>query len=249
MRRLLPEPAGDVSVADLVEELEPWDRAYEERPFVYINFAVTLDGRTTIGGVSREIGSERDTEMLVGLRTRADAVMIGAGTLRAENYGRVIADPKKREHRESLGLGGDPLMVIVSGRMDLPWDAPIFEEDASRVVIFTASRDEPPETKTEVEVVRHEETVDIREALRWLRGKGVRSLLSEGGAALHGALHHADCVDEIFVTHVPKLAGGHGPTLVEGLPAGVREVEIAWLVSEPATGELFARYRRVPPTR
>ena len=64
--------------------------------------------------------------------------MIGAGTLRAERYGRVVADPAKREQRESLGLAPDPLMVIVSGSLDLPWDAPIFTEAAGRIVIFTA---------------------------------------------------------------------------------------------------------------
>ena len=71
--------------------------------------------------------------MLVGLRTRVDAVMIGAGTMRAERYGRVIGDPAKRERREREGLPPDPLMVIVSGRLDLPWDAPLFTEGDGRV--------------------------------------------------------------------------------------------------------------------
>jgi riboflavin biosynthesis pyrimidine reductase len=51
-----------------------------------MNFAATVDGRATIGGVSGPIGSETDTAMLVGLRSRFDAVMIGAGTMRAERY-------------------------------------------------------------------------------------------------------------------------------------------------------------------
>jgi riboflavin biosynthesis pyrimidine reductase len=51
-----------------------------------MNFAATVDGRATIGGVSGPIGSATDTEMLVGLRTRFDVVMIGAGTMRAERY-------------------------------------------------------------------------------------------------------------------------------------------------------------------
>ena len=106
---------------------------------MFMNFALTLDGHSTIDGVSREIGSDRDTELLVCLRTRADAVMIGGGTMRAERYGRVVADPAKREKREELGLAPDPLMVIVSGRLDLPWDAPLFTEGVGRIVIFTAS--------------------------------------------------------------------------------------------------------------
>ncbi len=245
MRRLIPEPAADVSVPELIEELRPWEDAPDDRPFVFMNFALTLDGHSTIDGVSRKIGSARDTELLVGLRTRADAVMIGAGTLRAENYGRVVRDPKKREMRESLGLEPDPLIVIVSGRLEVPWDAPIFTEGVGRIVIFTASEDEPPETTTPVEVIRHEGQVDIEAALAHLRAEGVRALLCEGGATLHGQLHGADAVDELFLSHAPKLAGGHGPGLVEGLTPGVRELEVVWLVSEPETGELFARYRVV----
>ena len=69
-----------------------------------MNFAATLDGRATIEGRSGPIGSDTDTAMLVGLRTRFDAVMIGAGTMRAERYGRLVSDPAKRERRERLGL-------------------------------------------------------------------------------------------------------------------------------------------------
>ena len=247
MRRLIPEPATDVSVADLVAELEPWDEALADRPFVYMNFALTLDGHSTIDGVSRAIGSDRDTELLVGLRVRADAVMIGAGTLRAENYGRVVADERKREEREDLGLKPDPLMVVVSGRLELPWDAPVFTDGGGKVVVFTASDDDPPETATPVQVIRHEGRVDLHAALGHLRSEeGIRGLLCEGGATLHSELHKAGCVDEMFVSHAPKLAGGLGPGFAEGLDPHVRELEVVWLIFEPETGELFTRYRVLP---
>jgi len=85
MRRLIPEP-GETSIEQQLDGYRPWERAGEERPFVAVNFAATVDGRASIGGVSGPIGSEADTAMLVGLRTRFDAVMIGAGTMRAERY-------------------------------------------------------------------------------------------------------------------------------------------------------------------
>ena len=69
-----------------------------------MNFALTLDGHSTIDGVSRAIGSNRDTELLVGLRTRGDAVMIGAGTMRAESYGRVVADPSQARSARAAGV-------------------------------------------------------------------------------------------------------------------------------------------------
>ena len=231
MRRLLPEPATDVSVEELLADLRPGDEAPSDRPRVFTNFVLTLDGRATIGGVSGPIGSDRDTEMLVGLRRRADAVMIGAGTMRAERYGRVP---------------NDRLLAIVSGRLDLPWDAKLFTCGSGEVLVFTSSEAEPPETATPVHVVRHEDSVDLRAALAHLRSEhGVSSLLCEGGPRLHAQLLEAGLVDELFVTRAPKLAGGEGPGLAEGLSHLERDLELAWLVLEAQTGELFARYRVV----
>lgn len=106
MRRLTPDP-GETTVEQQLDAYRPWEEAHEDRPFVAVNFAATVDGRATIGGVSGPIGSEADTAMLVGLRTRFDAVMIGAGTMRAERYSGL----EKR------------LIVVESGpdgRVDLP---------------------------------------------------------------------------------------------------------------------------------
>jgi riboflavin-specific deaminase-like protein len=229
-------------VADQLAELDLASLAREDRPYVITNFAVTLDGRATLHGRSGAIGSDTDTEMLVGLRTKVDAVMIGAGTLRAERYGRVVPDPAKRERREREGLAHDPLAVIVTGRMDIPWDAPLFTEGGGRVLIFTASETDPPETRTSVRVIRHRDRVDLGTALSQLRGdRGVRSVLCEGGPRTHAQLLEAGLVDELFVTHAPKLAGGDGPGLAVGLPELERPLELVWLLEHE--GELFGRYR------
>jgi riboflavin biosynthesis pyrimidine reductase len=202
--------------------------AGEERPFVAMNFAVTVDGRATIAGVSGPIGSDADTAMLVGLRTRFDAVMIGAGTMRAERYG---------------SLPGERLMAIVSGSLELPWDAALFTKGAGRVLVFTSSSAEPPATATSLEVVRHEGAVDLAAALRHLRAEhGVRALLSEGGPRLHAEMRALGLVDELFLTTSPKLAGGAAPRILEGELPELEPLELAWLLEEG--GELFARYRR-----
>src|ERR1700679_1575204 len=168
MRRLLPDP-GPTTVEQQLDAYRPWENPPEERPFVAMNFAATVDGRATIAGVSGPIGSDTDTAMLAGLRTRFDAVMIGAGTMRAERYGPLVSSPEKRELRERLGLPPDPVMAIVSGRLDLPWDASLFTDGGGRVLIFTASEAEPPEVATPLQVVHHEGFVNIVEALRYLR--------------------------------------------------------------------------------
>jgi len=85
MRRLLPDP-GPTSISEQLETYRPWEEAPEDRPLVGMNFVATVDGRATIAGRSGPIGSDTDTQMLVGLRSRFDAVMIGAGTMRAERY-------------------------------------------------------------------------------------------------------------------------------------------------------------------
>jgi riboflavin-specific deaminase-like protein len=243
MQRLLPD-AAETSVADQVASLDLVGAAHESRPYLITNFAVTLDGHATIEGRSGAIGSATDTAMLVGLRTRVDAVMIGAGTMRAERYGRVVGDPAKRERREADGLAADPLMVIVSGRLDLPWDAPLFTEAGGPVMIVTDSDVDPPPTEAAVEVLRHEGELDLEATLEHLRReRGVRALLCEGGPHLHAQLLDAGLVDELFVTHAPKLAGGAGPGLVAGLEQRTRPLELAWLLADEATGELFGRYR------
>ena len=242
IRRLLPEPER-TTIGAQVGGLDLVARAGRDRPYVVTNFALTLDGHATIAGRSGAIGSDADTAMLVGLRTRVDAVMIGAGTMRAERYGRIIGDPAKRELRERDGLASDPLVVIVSGSLDLPWDAPLFTEPDGPVVICTASEDEPPETEAELHLIRNEGVVDLRASLRALRSeRGVRALLCEGGPRLHGELIEAGLVDELFVTHAPKLSGGVGPGLIAGLREAVRDLELAWLLAEESTGELFGRY-------
>ena len=242
MRRLLPDPSP-TTVEEQLEGYRPWEQPHEHRPLVAMNFVATVDGRATIGGRSGPIGSAADTAMLARLRTRFDAVMIGAGTMRIERYGRLVADPEQRQCRERIGLSDDPLMVIVSGRLDLPWDAAAFTAGCGHVLIFTASEAEPPETATPLRIVRHEGFVNLPEALRQLRQEhGIRALLCEGGPGLHGELEGGGMVDELFLTTAPKLSGGGAPRIVEGELPAVAELELAWLLEEE--GELFARYRR-----
>jgi riboflavin-specific deaminase-like protein len=243
VRRLIPD-SGETTVEQQLDSYRPWEQSDEERPFVATNFAVTLDGRATIGGVSGPIGSDADTEMLSRLRTRFDAVMIGAGTMRAENYGRLASKQETQERRERIGLSPEPLMVIVSGRLDLPWDAPLFTTGGGHVLVFTSSDAEPPQTATDLSVVRHEDVVDLPAALRHLRAEhGVRTLLCEGGPHVHGQLWAEGLVDELFLTTAPRLTGADAPRILEGeaLPT-IAELELAWLLEHD--GELFARYRR-----
>jgi riboflavin-specific deaminase-like protein len=243
IRRLLPD-AAETTVAEQLADLDLKDLAHPDRPYLVLNFATTLDGRAAINGRSGPIGSKTDTEMLQRLRTRVDAVMIGAGTMRAERYGRMVSDPGLRAYRERTGLAHDPLAVIVSNRLELPWDAGLFTNGGGRVVVFTASEEEPPETDTPVTIVRHPDGVELDRALAWLlEERGIRSILCEGGPTLHGRLREGGLADELFLTFAPKIAGGEGPRVLEGALPDVDDVELAWLLE--SEGELFARYRGI----
>lgn len=243
VRRLLPD-LSETTVADQLADLDLKPLARRERPYLILNFVTTLDGRAAIGGRSGPIGSATDSEMLQRLRTRVDAVMIGAGTMRAERYGRMVPDPQLRAYRERTLLSHDPLAVIVSNRLELPWDAGLFTDGGGRIVIFTASDQEPPETVTPVMVVRHPDGVELDRAMEWLRKeRGIRSVLCEGGPTLHGRLREGGLADELFLTIAPKVAGGEGPRILEGALADVDNVELAWLLESES--ELFARYRGI----
>jgi riboflavin-specific deaminase-like protein len=241
IRRLLPDGA-ETSIAEQLAGLDLKAQALVDRPYLILNFATTLDGRAAINGRSGPIGSSTDTEMLQRLRTRVDAVMIGAGTMRAERYGRIVPDQQLRAYRERTGLAHDPLAVIISNRLELPWDAGLFTNGGGRVVIFTASEEEPPETATPVTVIRHPDGVDLDRALEWLRKeRGICSVLCEGGPTLHGRLREGGLADELFLTIAPKIAGGEGPRVLEGALPDVDNVELAWLLESES--ELFTRYR------
>jgi riboflavin biosynthesis pyrimidine reductase len=241
VERLVPEP-GPTSVDEQLDAYRPWDDHPTERPHVALNFVATLDGRASIDGHSGPIGSDTDTAMLVGLRQRFDAVMIGAGTMRVERYGRIISDPAKRARREALGLPGDPLVVIVGG-LDLPWDAELFTDGGGKVILFTGAEDDPPETATPLEVIREPNgRVEMATALRRLRAEhDVRAVLCEGGPRLHSQLQAGGLADELFLTIAPKLVGA-GATILEGALPEVAELELMWLLQEGS--ELFARYER-----
>jgi riboflavin-specific deaminase-like protein len=243
LTRLLPE-SGTTTVAEYAGGLEFSPTEGGDRPWVLCNFAMTADGRAAIDGRSGPIAGPADLELLLALRSRVDAVMIGAGTLRAERYGRIIRDPDVRDRRKRDGLNDDPLAVVVSASLNIPWDIPLFSDGGGEVVIFTSADTEVPETATPVEVVRHEGEVDLAQALSYLRvDQGIENLLCEGGPRLHGDLWRADLVDELFLTIGPRLAGGDGPEIISGPLADPVDLRLTGLLSD-SEGALMCRYAR-----
>lgn len=261
LRRLFPEP-GDVTVDEAIAGLRLGERAPPQRPYVALNMIATVDGRAAVGGGTRSLTGDADRAVMAHLRTQADVVMIGAGTLRAESYGRrLVGDPALRDKRRAEGLEPDPLVCLVSGRLDLPADLGLLSEAGARVLVATASAGTLGTRPANVEYLRvgaaetrdtgaapapGDAPLDLRAVLAALRADhGARSLLCEGGPRLNAGLLALGLVDELFLTLTARVAGGAGPTIVDGGGfEGLVALRLEGVLE--ADGDLFLRYRRVP---
>jgi len=249
LRRLIPG-AESLTPEEAMTGLGLGDLAPPERPYLVLNMVATLDGKAALSGRTAGIGSPADRELFHHLRTQADAVMAGAGTLRAERYGRIVRDPALRDKRTREGLERDPLACVVSASLDGLAEIPLLAVPEQRVAVLTGPSGELPPREAPVEYVRASPAgddggeVDLRAALGRLRAEwGVRSVLCEGGPTLNAGLLRAGLVDELFLSLAPKLASGADAlTIVAGaeLPE-VAEVELVWLLERH--GELFLRSR------
>jgi riboflavin biosynthesis pyrimidine reductase len=236
-------PPGRQDFGELAEGLLRSPPTGDELPYVVANFISTLDGRATIGGSTEPLGFHADARVVMRLRTFADAVLIGAGTMRVERYDRMVPVPRLRGYRAQIGLPADPLTVIVSGNMDLPWDAGLFTDGHGEVVVATTSaQSPPPATATRVETIRYDGAVDLAALLAHLRReRGIETVVCEGGPTLLGEALRGGLVADLFLTHNPILAGDGERGLLHGrLPTPVA-AELAWVLV--AEGELFSRWR------
>jgi riboflavin biosynthesis pyrimidine reductase len=238
----LHPPGAPATVADLLARLRPRERAGTARPFTYVNMIATADGRAALDGHTTTLGDEADLEMLLELRTLADAVLIGPGTLRAEGYDTLVRAPERRARRVAAGQPETPVAVLLSRSLDLPWDAGLFAAADQPVLIYTGPGDaEPPAVAAPVELVRLSDPAPAA-ALADLRARGIAALLCEGGPTLNRALLEAGLVDELFLTLAPLLTGDEDePSIVAGgrLPASAG-LSLRWVLRRE--DELFLRY-------
>lgn len=266
LNRLLP--AGDpASIAEVVDELRLWDRPVPTpwrprvpgsgglpvqapgRPRVMLNMISTADGRATVSGRSGPLSDRADRALFHGLRGAVDAVLVGAGTVRAERYGRIVPDASRRAQRRDRGLSEEPLACIVSGRLALEEDIPLLREPAARVAIVTASAASLPALGAHIDYVRagRDGRLDLPAAVVELGKRfAVESMLCEGGPHLAYQLLAAGLVDELFLSLSPLLAGGE-PSAGEALrilAGGELEppVELELLAALHSSSGLFLRY-------
>ncbi len=176
------------------------------------------------------------------LRARVDAVVVGAGTLRAEKLNLGLDDAEARQ----------PLAVIVGGSGNLPVSERLILPPGQRVLLALPEGRPRPEGPglDQASVLRvagrDAGRVDLGRLVRTLRADhGVRRLLVEGGPGLNRALVEGGLVDEIFLTVAPKLLLGREAAIISGEPepTTAEPRDLTLLSVHRAEGEIFLRYR------
>ena len=215
----------------------------------------SLDGKTTVGGKAGSIGSSVDRTLMRTLRARADAAMVGAGTLRAEKLTLAVPENLAKE-RVSRGLEPQPLAVIATATGDVPLPENLLSFSPDNLLVLV-SPDVPEERLAALSLHASVEAVsrapgansglDVNTALEVLKGRyAVEVLLVEGGPALNHALISARLADELYLTVAPKLLGGKSPdalAALEGPILGSQKRPKPKLISVHLCGqELFLRY-------
>lgn len=225
-----------------------------KRPFVYLNLAMTADGKiATANRAITTFGSDEDSNQFYRLRASADAIMSGARTVDTLPITLGNGGERFRKLRRKNGLGDHALRIIVSGSASIDPQAEIFKHRFAPIILLTSQRAAKARIKKLTPLVDDlgqfgEKELDIVAALQWLQQKWhVNRLLCEGGAALNDLLFRADVVDELNITICPYIFGGRtAPTISEGFGlqklSDARRFEVKSI--KQAGGELFAVFRR-----
>jgi riboflavin-specific deaminase-like protein len=241
MQLLYPESRPS-SPDELASGLRLGDMAPPDRPYLVLNMVSSLDGKATIDWRTKGLSTELDRRLFHRLRTQGDAIMAGAGTVRAERYGRMAKSEELRAVREAEGLAADPLAVIVSARLDLPADLPILNAPEQRVLIATHSDASLPDVAAETIYERTGDDLPLLMS-RLREDHGIRSVVCEGGPTLNSHLFAAGLVDELWLTLNPKVAGGAAAlTIVAGREL-VEPAELELISLAEGDGDLFTRWR------
>ena len=202
MRLVFPAAAADVELDELYGT--PRQRL-GDRPWVGLCMITSLDGSTVVEGRSGLLGSPTDAAVLGALRRAADAIIVGAATVRQEGYG----PPRKAGQR----LG------VVTSTGDVDPETELFTSGAGFLIM---PEDGPPPPSGQRVRSRSCAPVTGASTWRWPCAGWTQVMdppvfvQAEGGPRLNGSLLDAECIDELDLTVSPVLVGGDGPRLTVG---------------------------------
>jgi len=192
------------------------------RPFVFINAAMSADGKiATIKRRQTRISGSLDFDRMDELRATSDAIMVGIGTVLSDNPSLTVKSKVRKERRLSMGLDENPARIVVDSMARTPMDADIFKKwDGKRFIAVwkSAPADKVQELSKHADIICvGEKSVDLAKLLFELNNRGIKKLMVEGGATLNWGLISGGLVDEIYTFIGNMIIGGKSaPTLVDG---------------------------------
>ena len=201
-----------------------------DRPFVFINSAMSADGKlSTKERKQVRISGKLDFERVDELRARADAVMVGIGTVLSDDPSLTVKSPERRAARKAAGKNENPVRIIVDSSARTPLDSDIFKKgDGLRIIaVSTSAPEEKIEKLEEKALVIKTGTfkVDLIELAAKLKEMGINTLMVEGGATLNWGMLSAGLVDEVYTFVGNLIIGGKtAPTFTDG--EGFSEAEL-----------------------
>jgi riboflavin biosynthesis pyrimidine reductase len=241
VRALLPAAATDV---DLVEAYAIPAGAGQDHPFVRCNMISSLDGAVTLEGRSAMLGGPADARVFATLRSVTDVILVGAGTVRAEDYGPARLDEQARAERRSRGQAEVPPIAVVTRSGNLDWSSPFFTEAEARPIVLTANGGDDGALQRARQVadvlIAGDQRVEPALALEQLRRAGHRSVLLEGGPGLNADVVHTGQLDELCLTLAPRVVAGSGPRVLAG-PELDRPLDLETVHVLEEDGFLFLR--------
>ncbi|MER5767231.1 pyrimidine reductase family protein [Streptomyces sp. NPDC001985] len=257
MRRLLPvtdqTPAADDRAWSLDELADAY--AYPEIPsgaqgWLRANMVSSLDGAAQHDGRSQQLSGDADMRIFGTLRALADAVVVGAETVRLEGYRPARERAAFAGRRRAAGQGRAPAIAVVSASLALDFSLPLFTEPLVPTLVLTGAAAPPDRVRAaeragaRVVVAGDGAGVDPSRAVAALAGLGLRRLLTEGGPRLLGQFVASGTLDELCLTLSPAMTAGGAQRIAGGPAAAVPERFALASVLEEA-GFLFTRYRRI----
>lgn len=241
MKQLFDQDGATSAVAAVLDRSDR--QAPSGRPWVMANMVASADGAYAISGVSRALSSPEDREIFHALRASADAVLVAAGTARAERYRRPTAMAEFADQRRVFTPTSAPRLVVVSRSLRLAEDQPFLSGEGVEPLLLHPADADTSGVPAGVELRGlGSGGVDLQAAMRSLYADGVRIVLCEGGPTLLGQLHELDLIDELFLSLAPILASGTQVGILGGGTETIRQLSLhrVW----EANGFLFLNYRR-----
>jgi len=196
---------------------------YFMRPYVFVNVAMSADGKlSTRERRQVKISGAADFQRVDRIKAASDAIMVGIGTVLADDPSLTVKNPELKAERIAQGQDENPIRVVVDSRGRTPIEAAILNKGPGKRIVAvagTAAEKNREQLSEKAEVIATgAESVDLPALLEALYARGVRRLMVEGGGTLIWSLIAAGLVDEIqtFIGNL-VIGGKDAPTLADGL--------------------------------